>query len=142
MNTVGFITKKGETSYFYSRVGDTVTVQSYTGSEGYVKQLMIELKASSMLILFEEFLQIDSRTIDRGKNVHVYDELIGRIRSFIDWGHKNRDIAPASIIDNAFISRKYMNAMIDMISPEHENIKDLIFLENCVTLTYHSPYNI
>jgi hypothetical protein len=142
MNTVGFIRKDGETSYFYIRIGQKLRVIEHSGPDMYVRKLMVDNKASSILILFETFLQLDKEIVDRGKGVQVYEELAKRIQAYIEWGHENRVNAPESVIQNGFIATKYMNGMINMISMEHPMRKHLIFLEHSVTQTYHAPYNI
>jgi hypothetical protein len=139
MKTVGYIKKEGDLHYFYSFTEGVITVQSCKG-DGLCKKKMVDMKASSMLILFEGFLALDSELIDRGKDVHIYQEKIDKISAFIEWGHANYDTAPASIVDNAFIMTKYMRNMLKLISDEHPMKKDLIFLEHCVIQTYHAPY--
>ncbi len=142
MITVGYIKEENGIHYFYSIVDDTISVQTFSGGEGMMRRKLVELKASSILILFEKFLIKDREIVDRGKDVHVYKEKIKRIQKYMEWGHENISTSPGLVIDNGLIMTKAMKSMIKMISDEHPMKKDLIFLQASVTQTAKAPYNV
>ena len=93
-------------------------------------------------MLFSAISSIDSKLIDPGKDTFAYSEKVKRIKAFITWSHENQYIAEESVIDNAFISRKYMKSMIDCITEGHPSKKELILLHFNVTFLYKAAYNI
>ena len=144
MNTVGFITKNTTSgiSYFYSIVNDTITVQESSQADHIIRKKMVDMKSSAVLILFETFLEIDSKVIDPGKDVFSYTEKQKGLRKYIEWGHENRDAMPESVIQNARIMTKGMNSMIKHLADTNPSKKELIFIMQSVIDTCDSPYNI
>lgn len=141
MTLVGYIGKISGIHYYYTSINDITTVMEFEGADGPMKAKLISNKCSAMLYLFEQFLIIDKALIDPGKTF-AYTEKVKRINAFLEWGIENQTIAPESVIQNGFLSKKYMQSMIKSISKDHPSKKELILLYFNVTLLYNSPYNI
>lgn len=142
MILVSYIKKIERVHYYFTHIDGKTTVAEFKGPEGIMKHILVSNKCTCMLYLFEQFISIDKEITDPGKETFAYSEKVKRIKAYIDWGFDNQDIAAESVIDNGFISRKFMKAMIDSISPEHPSKKELIMLHYNVTLLYKAPYNI
>ncbi len=136
MMFVGFLEKVDDVYYYYSVVNDKVTVGGFSGEEDAFAKKLAELKAQLFLVIFEEFLSVNKLILDPGKNVHVYHEKVKRIQSYIEWGHKNIELMPHSVADNGFVSVKFMEAIINLISKNNPHFKTLVFLKHCVIKTY------
>lgn len=138
---VGYIGEFSGQHLVYSVVDNVWSVTGFE-SEGLCHQRMKEMKASAMVILFEEFLIIDSQISDGGKDVVSYKELRKRLQDYITWSLEFGSINPEKVVLNGFKMRKIMFQMIGMISKEHELRKKLIFVWFNVTKLYEQPYNI
>ena len=140
MTHVGYIGEFSGKHLVYSMVDNQWSVTEFE-SEGLCRQKMKEMKATAMIILFEQFLIIDKDIKDTGKNVVSYKELRKRLQDFINWSLDNQEVHTEKVISNGLKMRKVMNQMIKMISPEHPNRKELIFLAFNVTKLAQEPYN-
>jgi hypothetical protein len=140
MKMVGYIGEDSGMHYVYSNVDNVWSVSQYS-SEGLCKQKMMEMKASAMIIIFEDFLILDSQVEDLGKNVVSYKELRKRIQDYITWALEHQGISPQKVSENGFKMRKVMAQMIKMITPENEKRGELLFLFKNVTLLFEQPYN-
>jgi hypothetical protein len=95
-----------------------------------------------MILLFEDFLALDSKIEDLGKNVVSYKELRKRIQDYVTWGLDNHVVSPEKVVLNGFKMKNRMWSMINMISEDHADRGKLIFIWKNVTLLYEEPYNI
>lgn len=136
MQTVAYIEKIGDIHYYYSFVNNSLTVNEFIGGESALERKLDELTAQSFLALYEDFLHIDKETIDKGKEVHSYEELRKRVKAYIEWGHKNISSSPGSVAQNGYIARKYITKMIDMISHENINKKKLVMISHSIKETF------
>lgn len=141
MTYVGYIGEFDGKHLVYSMVDNEWSVTEFE-SEGLCKQKMKEMKATAMIILFEQFLIIDKDLQDTGKNVVSYKELRKRLQDYLNWSLDNQHVHTDKVISSGFKMRKVMNQMIKMISPEHPDRKHLIFLMFNVTKLAQEPYNV
>jgi hypothetical protein len=140
MKMVGYIGEFSGRYMVYSVVDQVWSVTEFE-SEGLCKRKMIEMKASAMVLLFEDFLIQDNDIEDIGKNVVSYKELRKRVQDYITWALDNQSIAPEKVVLNGFKSKNFMWSMINMISSDNPNRGKLIFLWKNVTLLHDEPYN-
>jgi hypothetical protein len=137
MTYAGYIKREGDTHFFWSFVEDRRTVQTYSGYDGVFIHRFNGIKASAALLLVDQFLVKDVVIIDRGKDIHSYSELRKRVQAYVSWGHANREHSPESVIDNAIrVKQDFIDKMINMISPEHAERKELIFLAHGIEILY------
>lgn len=141
MTFVGYIGLINDRYMVYSFVENKWSVSEFD-SEGLCHQKMKEMKATAMIILFEQFLVKDITIQDSGKSVVSYKELRKRLQDYVTWGLDNQDKVPEQVIINGFKMRKIMNQMINMISLQNPMRRDLIFLQWNVTKLYEEPYNV
>jgi hypothetical protein len=141
MKHVGYIGEFSGKHMVYSVVDQVWSVSEYS-SEGLCKKKMQDMKASAMILLFEDFLALDSKIEDLGKNVVSYKELRKRIQDYVTWGLDNHVVSPEKVVLNGFKMKSRMWSMINMISEDHADRGKLIFIWKNVTLLYEEPYNI
>ena len=137
MTYAGFIKREEDTFYFYSFVEDRMSVQTYTGPEGYFLKKFNDLKASAAILLVEQFLVKDVTLLDKRKETFAYKELRKRAQDYVKWSFENKDHSPESVIQNAEVCRKnFLSKMINIIDPEHPQRKELIFLAHGIERLY------
>jgi len=140
MTFVGYIEEENGIHYVYSFVEHKWSVSEFSSS-GLAKQKMIEMKATAMIILFEQFLVTDITIEDVGKNVVSYRELRKRLQDYVVWGLDNQGVSPQKVVENGFKMKAVMLQMIKMISQKHTDRGKLKFLYFNVTKLYEEPYN-
>jgi len=137
MTYAGYIKKEGDIHYFWSFVEDRRTVQEYSGPQAIFIHKFNGLKASAALLLVEQFLVKDVTIIDPGKDIHTYSELRKRVQAYTGWGHDNQEHSPESVIDNAIrVKKDFIDKMINMLSVNHPERKELIFLAHGIEVLY------
>ena len=137
MTYAGYIKKEDDTHYYWSFVEDRRSVMSFDGNQGVFINKFNQIKASAALLLVEQFLVKDVVIIDPGKDIHSYSELRKRVQAYTGWGHDNQEHSPESVIDNAIrVKKDFMDKMINMLSVEHPDRKELIFLAHGIEILY------